>query len=594
MTAPNRNALWASIFVEELARGGLKAVSTSPGSRSTPLILAFSRHPEIEVYTHGDERSAAFFALGMAQASGRAVAVLCTSGTAAANFHPAVVEAFYAHVPLLILTADRPHEQRDSGANQTIDQVKLYGHHVLWAAEVPPPEKDPPDRVLRALRTLAGRALFTANGLRKGPVHLNVPFRKPLEPTPGAADTHPNDMPGLKGRKGAPFTQLSHGVLRPTHEQVERLKALVEGAPRGVIVCGPRCPGGGFAAAVVKLAEALGYPILADGLSGVRFGPHVEAKGPVLGAHETLFSAHVLPDPEVVVRFGAMPLSAQLGQALEAWAAVPQLAVNGHGLWTDAAHSLGQFLWVDPEHTCRALAGALEGGAPKDTAWLAHWQALERTCWRVLGKLRRFCEQNVVRDVVFHLPQGACLFVSNSLPVRHLDQFVPPSPKSLEVFANRGASGIDGIISSASGVAAARRAPTVLLLGDLAFCHDLNGLLALQRYDLKLVIVLLNNDGGAIFQRLPVSRFEPPFRELFVTPHGLNFAHAAHLFGLDYAQTTSREAFVRAYRGALASERSTLLEVPFEGEKTHQQGQQMVEKVITSLRKSFPYGKRKG
>jgi len=586
MMAANRNTLWASILVDELARGGLKAVSMAPGSRSTPLTLAFAKHPKVDVYVHGDERSAAFFALGMAQAGHRPVAVLCTSGTAAANFHPAVIEAFHAQVPLLVLTADRPHEQRHSGANQTIDQVKLYGDHVLWAVDVAPPEADPPDRVLRSLRTLAGRALFVTNGLRKGPVHLNVPLRKPLEPTPVKGDAPSRiDALGVTGRTGAAYTQLGRGTLQLSDGQLGRLKALCQIASQGLIVCGPRCPGGGFAQALVALSKALGYPILADGLSGVRFGPHVEPGATVLGAHQTLLSVAGLPDPQVVLRFGAMPVSAQLGRALERWAALRQLSISDDGLWTDATHSQSELLWADPEHACRALVDALGDPPSPTTAWLTRWQAAEQTCWQRLGQRceGRFCEQTVVRDVVSQLPAGGRLFVSNSLPVRHLDQFVPPSPKPITVFANRGASGIDGIVSSAAGVCAWGDAATVLLTGDLAFYHDLNGLLVLKRYGLKLVVVLLNNDGGAIFRRLPISQFEPPFREMFVTPHGLDFTHAAQLYGLDYARATSREAFGQAYGQALASSGSTLIEVPFDGDKMHQNYWEMIEKVVADL-----------
>ena len=585
MMPANRNALWAQLFVDELARCGLQAASMAPGSRSTPLVLAFAAQQGIRTYVHADERSAAFFALGLALTSRRPVAMLCTSGTAAANFHPAVIEAYQAQIPLLVLTADRPHDQRDSGANQTIDQVKMYADHVLWSAEVAPPEASPPDRTLRYLRTLACRALAISDGLRKGPVHLNFPFRKPLENVPVPGDV-PNQWmqdppPGYGGRADrVPYTRIERGSLTPSDEGVEQLTAQITSNRKGLIVCGPRCPGGAFPEKVARLSALSGYPILADALSGVRFGPHVaQENATILGGYET-FLPHLKEKPELLLRFGAMPISKRLEDFLGLLVETPQVGVSAHGVWEDPTFGLGKALWAEPELVCKRVVDCLQQQShPADRRWALRWQALERSCWQASeGALdQAFMEETVLMDVARQMPPSGVLYVASSLPVRHLDQFVKPDRKPLRALANRGASGIDGTTSSALGAVAADMGPVVLVTGDLAFYHDLSGLLAAKRYGLRLMIVLLNNDGGGIFHRLPIAQFEPPFTELFLTPHGLRFEHIARAFELEYRQATSRGEFQAAFEAALSSPRSSLIEVPFDAKRNHQQHLEIIE-----------------
>lgn len=576
---PNPATLWAQIFVEEVVRGGLQAVCIAPGSRSTALALAFSAQPGVRIYRHLDERSAAFFALGLALASDRPVGLVCTSGTATANFLPAVVEAKMSQVPLLLMTADRPPELRHSGANQTIDQVKMYGDQVLWSVDVALPEGEAPDVARRNLRTLAARALAVADGIVKGPVHLNFPFRKPFEP---AAAPH-IDPQEEQSASREPYSRISRGVLAPSAAQIQDLAELLEAHPRGLIVCGPRCPGGDFPQAVAALSQKAGYPILADPLSGLRFGPWLKS-APVCGGYETILAGESDPwgVPDVVLRFGAVPTSKWLNAYLQRSAESYVVHVRHNGVWADDAHRTRLLLQADEALTCRQVARRL--AARPTTSWLEKVRATEEAHWRALDEALagEYFDGAVVADLVELLPAQGLLFAGNSLPIRHVDQFGRPRSRRLHVFGNRGASGIDGNTSTALGIAAARRRPLVLLVGDVTFYHDLNGLLAVREHDLAVTVVLLNNDGGGIFRRLPVAEFDPPFRELFLTPHGLSFAPAAEMYGFEHVRVTSREAFRRAFQESVTRPRR-LIEVVTGGERDHARRGEVMDRVRTAL-----------
>lgn len=571
--ATNPNVRWADRFVSELAACGLSAVCIAPGSRSTPLTLAFARHPSIRHYLHLDERSAAFFALGLALATDRPVALLCTSGTAAAEFYPAVIEARQARIPLLVLTADRPHELRDSGANQTVDQVKMYGDQVLWAFDMALPEAEPPAVVLRSLQSVAARAYHTANGVVKGPVHLNFPFRKPLEP---AAPPLPPLQP-----KPRPAVHMERGVVTPTAEQLQRLRALVEGHERGLIVCGPRCPGGEFPAALAAFARAAGYPILADPLSGVRFGAAVES-GLVLGGYESYLRGGRAPwgAPDVVIRFGDVPTSKWLNEYLDRAAPTHSVHIREDGIWADDLHRVSWFLQADPALVCAELSRPVP--ARGATPWADAVLAAEQCTQQLVQTYCRahFFDGAAVATVLEHLPAGARLMVGNSLPVRHLDQFGVPHTRPLAVYANRGASGIDGVTSTALGIAAAAEAPLVLVTGDVSFYHDMNGLLALRQHNLRNVtIVLLNNDGGGIFRRLPIAQFDPLFTELFRTPHGLDFCHVARLYDIAYEQAQEHAMLRDRLMQSIDGHAPTLIEVQTDGAADLQHQQALTQQI---------------
>lgn len=579
MSLVNRNMLWAAVVVDELARAGVRHAVIAPGSRSTPLVIALSQEPRITTHSIIDERSAAFFALGLALETGIPAALVCSSGTATANFYPAVVEAHYSNVPMLVLTADRPHELRDSGANQTVDQIRLYGNHVLWSVDVAPPESNPSEVVVRSLRTLANRAVALASGPIGGPVHLNFPLRKPLEPIPVASDNI--SVMGSPRDDGRPYTVLSRGTLQPTGAQLDDLAALVRGSRRGLVVAGPRTPGGALPPALTAFAQATGYPVLADPLSNLRW-PDV----PVIGAYDNFLAAApaLLDGIDLLIHVGALPASKTLEDFFVKNSVPNVVLITENGIWTDPYHRLTHLLHADAAAVFSGLASRI--AAPVvDRAWADAWRAAEDGAWSALGQHRgaAFFDGGVIGTVADMLPDGARLFVASSLPVRHLEQYGQPSAKAVRVYCNRGASGIDGTVSSAFGVAAAAPAPTVLVTGDLAFYHDMNGLLAAKRAGAKLIIVLVNNDGGGIFKRLPIADFEPAFTELFVTPHGLDFEPAARLYGFEYTRVASYDALETAFAAALSHPGSVIIEARTNAEQDAQARTALAQQVFAAL-----------
>ena len=554
-------------FVDELARSGVAHVCLCPGSRSTPLALLLRNHPAIRVWTHLDERSAGFFALGMAKALRAPVAVLSTSGTAAVNFAPAVIEAYYARVPLLVLTADRPPELRDVGANQTIDQIRLYGSHVKWSVEMMLPEVTP--EALRYARAVACRAAATARSDAAGPVHINFPFREPLIPAGGALPLG-RDGAFAPVDEGAPAIGVSQAPRRPDPADLAPLATELRAASRGLIICGPQ-DDPEFPQAVARLAEELSFPLLADPLSQVRCGPH---HGPlVIDSYDAFLrdeaTAAALA-PEVVLRFGATPVSKALLLYLQRHAGCRQIVIDSGDRWIDPALTASDMLYADPRSFCQALLAALQSSRPRSerqtiSQWASRWQ---RTARQAGDALRRrladepgLSEPGVFAELAELLPAGATLFAGNSMPVRDLDTCLPGAPRPIRFLANRGASGIDGVVSTALGVSAATTDPLVLVIGDLSFYHDMNGLLAAGRHHLSATIVLLNNDGGGIFSFLPQADESEHFEELFGTPHGLDFRPAAELYGLTYRLVEGRDDLRAALRGSIGSPGVSLVEV---------------------------------
>ena len=548
---------------------------TSPGSRCAPLVLTLAREERIACHSHIDERCAGFFALGAAKASGLPVAVTCTSGTAVAELLPAAIEAREARVPLLLLTADRPPELRDNGAGQAIDQLKLFGDAAKWFFEVGTHDASP--ERLRWIRTLACRAYWTALEGRTGVVHLNFPLREPLV-TDAALPSDETTRPGERPYVRRPPTSLVGET---------RLGELVAEARRGVVVAGRHERDTPLGSTAATFCEAIGWPLLADPLSGARRGEAAVAHYDALLREEAFAASH---RPDFVLRVGDLPVSKPLRTWLANLEDVRQVALDPEGAWQDPMSVLGDSLALEPAAALAELAASTTTTADGETEhteplpsladpdWLASWRgADERAAAAILGVLDgdELDEPSVAAELGVLLSEEATLFVASSMPVRDIETFWPVREDPPRVLCNRGTNGIDGTVSSAFGAAAAGVGPIVLLIGDVALAHDLGGLLAATRLPLKLTIALLDNDGGGIFDFLPISQ-TPMARETdpegeasrpeeaargsagedlytrhVATPTGVDFARAAALYGLAYERVPTIPAFRAALESAL-------------------------------------------
>lgn len=548
-------ATFCATLVDEWVRAGITDVVVAPGSRSTPMALALAARTELALHVHHDERAAAFVALGLGLASGRPAVVLTTSGTAAVELHPAVVEAHQAGVPLLVVTADRPPELRDVGAPQTVDQTRLFGGSVRWFAEPGPPVA----AAVGSWRSLGARAVAEAtHGTGgPGPVHLNLGFREPLVGSsaplpPGRAD-------------GGPWHTSGGARLALARAGSDRLASLLD-ADRGVIVAGEGC---GDPAAVLALAGATGWPVLGDARSGCRLAGH-----PVVAHADAVLRHGATADalcPDVVLRLGALPASKVLATWLAASGAT-QVVVEPHGRWIDPDRTAHHVLHADPTAVTTALARTVARPGRED--WMGRWVEAEAAASEaidaVLGGHPEATEPGTARTVVAALPEAATLVVSSSMPVRDVEWYgaVATGPGAgPRVLANRGANGIDGVVSTAVGVALAARpvgTPTVVLVGDVAFLHDTNALLGLADRGVDLTIVVVDNDGGGIFSFLPqagalaAERFE----QLFGTPHGVDPAALAAAHSVTTEEVGGADDLASVLVAALGRGGVTVVRVP--------------------------------
>ncbi|MDQ6879239.1 MAG: 2-succinyl-5-enolpyruvyl-6-hydroxy-3-cyclohexene-1-carboxylic-acid synthase [Candidatus Dormibacteraeota bacterium] len=533
---------FAATFVDELAAQGVEFACISPGSRSAPIAMALQRHPKIRVFVHIDERCSSFFGLGLAKATGKPVVLLSTSGTAAAEFHPAVVEAFHSLTPLIVLTADRPPELRDAGANQSIDQQRLYGTAVRWFFDPGPPFEGP--GASRLWRHLAARACAEAAG---GPVHLNLPFREPLVPTPG-------EVPSAHGTPGQ---AVSAGRRLPTPSQVTSLASALKRAQHPLVIAGEMRDGDRLAPALNRL----GLPVLAEPSSQLRRAE----TGAAVESYEALLRAgwSLQHGPDLVVRIGGTPTSKVLSAWLAATSA-PTFLIDPDQAWRDPDQVASHVLACDPQMLLEAVP------AMDRTGWRDEWMSAGKRATAAIAATfvsTPMHEGHVVRAMASRVPDTAQVFVGSSMPIRAADSFWPHAKTQQRFFGNRGASGIDGLVSTGLGLAAGRSdVPTVLLLGDLSLYHDMNGLWALQRHGLKATVVVCDNNGGGVFNFLPQAQHQDLFEEIFATPLGLDFAQVARLYDLVYSPVTDRGGLEPAIADAVAAQTPTLVVVKFKRE----------------------------
>ncbi len=612
MSDPAVTTAWARAFTDELARMGVVHVCIAPGSRSTPLVMACARDDRFTTWVHLDERSAAFFALGLGKAAGRPAAVITTSGTATANLFPAVIEASLSDVPLLVLTADRPLRLRGSDANQTIEQEGMYGSYTRASLDA----GDPALEKLRETRVLACRSVALALAPHPGPVHVNLPFDKPLDPVEmdreRAATLREKDLSGLDGRAdGSPMEVFSGSEAVHSAEEVSGLIDFLRGGERGLIVAGPVGDPGVVGPALIRLSAATGFPLLADPLSGARFG---RGNGPPAIASSDLFlrdaAVRDLLRPDLVLRIGGPPTSAGVLTFLEECGSAPHIVIGVGRPRKNSLSAASRYVQADVAEILTELAaGVSERIAP--TSWSEVWERIDRTAREAVQDGQGdFFEGDVLSALVDALPEDVTLFVSNSMPVRDLDAYGGARSKRLRVLGNRGASGIDGIVSTAAGVAAGttgeagttrevgtargegetvgpNEPPVVALLGDLAFSHDMNGLLAVAQNRLNVLFVVINNDGGGIFHMLPIREHEPEFTRYFATPHGLDFSRAAELYGIPYRRLDAMACISEVFHEALLEPGPRILEIRTDRDDSHRRHREVIEMVTQAVRREI-------
>ena len=560
-STPALNRLWADLIVEELLRSGVGLFCVAPGSRSTPLVASLAANPKARSLIHFDERGTAFAALGYARATERPAAWVTTSGTAVANGLPAVVEASVDGVPMMLLTADRPPELRQTGANQTVDQPDIFGSFVRWSFDLPAP--DPAISPAMVLTTV-DQAVYRSRRAPSGPVHLNLMFREPFLPGP---EEKVATGPALWNTSGEPYTRYASTKPAVDAAEVEIVRDALRHAGRGLVVAG-RLASREQGEAVAKLANSLGWPLLPDIGSQVRLGtdsPNAIAHYDALLSSEEFAATHA---PGAVLHFGGRALSKRLEGFLKAARPAPYVVVRENPSRLDPGHLVTHSVEADVVDFCASLGKSASAGEPED-GWLAGWREASEGVGRSLNILLPeagdLTEPLVARLVSRHVPEGHGLVVANSMPIRDLDAFAATDGAFVPVAANRGASGIDGTVATTAGFCRGLGAPVTLVIGDLSLLHDLNSLALLR--DLPVTVVVLNNDGGGIFSFLPVAGQRGFFEPYFGTPQGVAFEPAASMFGLRYESPRTAEEFIEAYRMSRARVGSTLIEVKTDREE---------------------------
>ncbi|MGA0339938.1 MAG: 2-succinyl-5-enolpyruvyl-6-hydroxy-3-cyclohexene-1-carboxylic-acid synthase [bacterium] len=539
-------------LIEELVAQGITQFCISPGSRSTPLTVAAARHPQANTQIFLDERAAAYFALGWARATDQAAVLICTSGTAGANYYPAIIEASVEHLPLLAITADRPPELQQTGANQTVDQNRLFGSHTRWFY-------DPgcPDQTLQesTVKSWAAQAVLRSTYPDPGPVHLNIPFREPFLS---------NEQPTLP-KVSSPDFQLSIPSQKLAKEDLHLLRTILQ-ADRGLVTLGELPVRAHHA--VGNFLEKLNWPVFADTTSGFRFG-HLTQRIDL--ADQLLLQDHWRKaEPEVWIHLGNQFVSKRWLQWWQDCNSTRKIVITNHPERQIPSQRSHWRLQMDWEALDEILSSTEAN--PSRTQWLEQWklgsQALEEQAEQWWDKTERFGEVSIVRELVRQIPTKHALFIGNSLPIREVDMLSATRNTPLRVAANRGASGIDGQIATACGWAMGHRQPTTILLGDLSAMHDLNSLLLIRESQVPMTLIILNNDGGGIFSMLPISTQKDVFERFFGTPHGCEFLKVAAMFDLPYFQPKNLKQLQKSFHEAWHSNKSSLIEVKTDREQT--------------------------
>jgi 2-succinyl-5-enolpyruvyl-6-hydroxy-3-cyclohexene-1-carboxylate synthase len=565
----NKNILWCNFFAELLHKLGVKNVCISPGSRSTSLTFAFASSNKFKIFPIVDERSSGFFALGLAKQTSLPVVVVTTSGTAVAELYPAIIEAFYQRIPLIVCTADRPPYLRNKGANQTINQDNIYKNHIRFFAELGIPQVSLAK--LKTLKKITIEAFTIALYKNPGPVHINFPFEKPFEPGSFTNEVDEKTLSEINKLKSITFHTPSTKVDKFRLESIS--KKIIKNN-KGIIVCGNNNFSEKYATSLTLLSEKTGFPIFADGSSGLRYGKH--SKKNIIENFNSLIRVESFIknfDPEVIIHFGGSPTANQMHSFVKNSKA-EKILINEFGDINDPSLTAKTIIKIKPEIFCYQIIKQLKNHKPKTELWKLPILKMNELAGRIkdnfLSKVDLRVEPSIINNLVDSLPLRCNLMVSNSLPIRDNDFFSKCSNKEIKIFSNRGASGIDGINSTALGIAEYSINPTILLTGDLAFYHDLTGLYNSEKFNIPLIIVLINNNGGGIFESLPISTYGKIFYDYFVTSLKLDFSKVVKAFNGIYYIVNEAKQFKVRIRDAVKNRRLTVIEIGTDAKYSNQ------------------------
>ena len=553
----NRNILWSELFFRHLHKLGVKNAVFCPGSRNTSLVFGCTQEKKITRYNLVDERSAGFFALGLAKITNSPVAIITTSGTAVAELYPAIIEAYFQRAPLIVCTADRPPELQNCGSNQTINQKNIFKNHIRYFVDLGTPGITINN--FKQLFTLTKKALSIATIRDAGPVHLNFPFRKPFEPDSFTDELADNTVQFLSSKNIFPVISDVNKYSRLS----PKTKEYIYSAAKGMIIFNEKNPSKKSLKLVTKLSDKLNFPIIEDGTSGIRF---FKDDKNVINNSSAIYKSEFFRtelNPELILQFGEASVSNSLLDFFEKSRAKKYL-INNFGEIKDPSRTFTKIFGASTEHFCQELLEGIKRQTQQNS-FLNNFLKIDRFAEEIKTEFLKECKFNfegkIINEVVKSIPDNNVLFISNSMPIRDFDVFASGENKNLSVYTNRGASGIDGINSTALGIASQSENTAVLITGDLAFYHDLNGLLAAYKYNIPLLVILINNNGGGIFEMLPVAKHKDVFEENFKVPMNLNFKNFVQGYNGIHKEIKSEVVLRKEIKTALESKRLTVLEI---------------------------------
>jgi 2-succinyl-5-enolpyruvyl-6-hydroxy-3-cyclohexene-1-carboxylate synthase len=579
----NINSFWGYLLIEELARNNITSFIISPGSRSTPLTIAAAENKKTDKIISIDERTAAFHALGYARATGNPAVVICTSGTAAANLFPAIVEAKKSQIPLILLTADRPPELRDTGANQTIDQVKMYGNYLNWQFDLPCPDIQIPAKFV--LSTI-DQVIHKAKNNPPGPVHLNCMFREPLEPGQQDLPKEYINFVSKWEKSGNPYTKYYPVSTHMNDADLKNVAEFINSANKGLIVIG-KLRNRSEQEAVSEFVNHLNWPVFADITSGVR--KDISENQLVTYFDQLLLSESTINsiNPDIILHFGQPLTSKRYLNTIEKQSPQTYIQFHSGDERLDPAHLVTQRISGDLSSVCRQL---IQHVVPKFDQSIN--EKFKNQTSHIISILEEQClpdnkisEISIASMISKNLPENQGLFLASSMPIRDFDMYAGANIRTGDISANRGASGIDGTLATALGFARGLEKRVTVVMGDLALLHDLNSLSLIRNSRHPITIVLINNRGGGIFSFLPVAEFDHVFEKYFATPHQYKFNYGADMFDLNYECPVTNKDFVNAYIKSTTTNKSTIIEISTEREENYKLHQEIQQKILNILEK---------